>query len=276
MERKSRSRNQRQPFLKWPGGKRWIAPTISSMIRPILNGIYYEPFLGGGAVYFHLQPEKAVLSDLNGDLINTYIAVRDHVDDLIGALRRLKVSAQHYYSIRGANPRKTATRAARFLYLNRTAFGGLYRENRQGLFNVPYGGGHRTPEILWKTDLLRVASQSLLSAEIQQADFEPMIERSGKGDVVYCDPSYTVAHNNNCFLRYNEKIFTFLDQKRLSEAARRAVGRGATIIVSNAKHKCIEKLYPYAEKRVVTRFSSMSAKPGARKRTEEMLLVLRP
>lgn len=178
-----------QPFLKWPGGKRWAASDIIGFARPALKGTYYEPFLGGGAVYFSLQPNKAVLGDINGKLVDTYIAVRDHIDEVIRALRRLEVSEHEYYRIRESKPIKLSRRAARFLYLNRTAFGGIYRENKQGQFNVPFGGGQRTPAILWETDLLRKASQLLSKAIIFQSDFEPLMDEAVKATL------YIVIHH---------------------------------------------------------------------------------
>lgn len=265
-----------QPFLKWPGGKRWAASDIIGFARPALKGTYYEPFLGGGAVYFSLQPNKAVLGDINGKLVDTYIAVRDHIDEVIRALRRLEVSEHEYYRIRESKPIKLSRRAARFLYLNRTAFGGIYRENKQGQFNVPFGGGQRTPAILWETDLLRKASQLLSKAIIFQSDFEPLMDEAVKGDVIYCDPSYVVAHNNNGFLRYNERIFNWADQKRLSQAAHRAARRGVTVIVSNANDKSVHALYPRVEEKVLCRFCAASARVEGRRRVEECLFIIRP
>src|SRR5258708_2348409 len=120
------------PFLKWPGGKRLIASRIAALVRERLVGRYFEPLLGGGAVFFHVRPQKAILSDANAELINTYRAVRDNTPSIISRLKRFEVSESAYYRIRRSRPDDSVTQAARFLYLNRTAFGGIYRLNRQG------------------------------------------------------------------------------------------------------------------------------------------------
>jgi DNA adenine methylase len=267
-----------QPFLKWPGGKRWAAPAIASLIREALSpeGTFFEPFVGGGAIFFYFRPCRAVLADVNAELVETYQAVRDAGQAVLRALRRLKVSEEEYYRIRATKPRRLVTRAARFLYLNRTAFGGVYRLNRNGAFNVPYGGGDRTPALLWKTGLLEAASVALAGVDLRHSDFEAIVDEAGLGDVVYCDPTYTVAHDNNGFRRYNERNFSWADQERLARAAERAVGRGATVLVSNAHHDSIAELYADVEVHTLRRKSRMSAKPDKRRDVSEYLLVLRP
>src|ERR1700690_729520 len=132
--------NRVEPLLKWPGGKRWLAPWLADLVRDNLTNVYFEPFLGGGSLFFCLQPTKAVLSDVNCELIETYIAVRDSHEKVLDTVRAMPISSGEYYSIRDSEPRSQIERAARFLYLNRTAFGGIFRLNRSGEFNVPYGG----------------------------------------------------------------------------------------------------------------------------------------
>ena len=263
------------PLLKWPGGKRWLAPAILPIIERHLarGGTYFEPFAGGAAVFFALRPARAVLSDVNEELIETYAAVRDHAKVVTTALRRMKVTAEEYYRIRASRPRTAVSRAARFLYLNRTAFAGMYRLNARGEFNVPFGGGQRTPAVLWSRGLLDCAAQALRSATLQVADFAEVIERASKGDVVYCDPTYTVAHNNNGFIRYNEKNFRWDDQQRLALAAGRAVSRGATVIISNAHHPSISKLYPGWQRRIIERPSTICPRPALRRTVTEYLLT---
>jgi DNA adenine methylase len=265
-----------RPFLKWPGGKRWAAARISALVRPALSGTYYEPFLGGGALFFSLLPNKAVLGDLNAELIDTYLAVRDCSREVLVALRKLRVSADDYYRVRASTPRTQVGRAARFLYLNRTAFGGIFRLNRDGQFNVPYGGGERTPAILWETDLLQRAALALKSASLRSGDFEDTIANVGEGDVVYCDPTYTVAHDNNGFRRYNEHNFTWADQERLAEAARHAAKRGATVLVSNAHHESVRRLYPTGRVLTFERASRVSAIPSKRRTVSEYVFLLSP
>lgn len=261
------------PFLKWPGGKRWVAEHIAQLIRPHLVNSYFEPFLGGGAVFFSLLPASAVLSDINSDLMNTYEAVRDNFAQIIRYLRSMEVSQESYNRIRAWNPSGRFLRAARFLYLNRTAFGGIHRLNRNGQFNVPFGG-ERLPNALWERQLLKHASTVLRRARLLTADFETMLDEPRKGDVVYCDPTYTVAHENNGFVRYNEANFSWADQERLAFAAQRARRRGACVIVSNAFHKDVRRLYRTASATVLMRPSLVSRDIKGRRSVREYLFFM--
>src|SRR5205823_6176999 len=151
--------------------------------------------------------------------------------------------------------------AARMLYLNRTAFGGIYRINRQGEFNVPYGGGQRTTASLWEKHLICRASRVLQNTMILHSDFESVLNQAQVGDVVYCDPTYTVTHGNNGFRRYNEPNFSWADQERLAAAAKRAASKGVTVFVSNAHHESLRSLYSGASFRVFERHSCVAATP---------------
>lgn len=264
------------PFLKWPGGKRWLASVIARVVRRHLSGRYYEPFLGGGAVFFHLKPSRATLSDINSDLINTYAAIRDSYHAVIAFLQMLPVSKRVYLEVRSWKPTSRLERATRFLYLNRTAFGGIYRLNRDGEFNVPFGGGKRTPAILWQGNLVEAAAAALRGATLLAADFSLVMRQAREGDVVYCDPTYTVAHENNGFLRYNERNFSWLDQQRLASAAQKARLRGATVIISNAHHKSVRSLYSGATITRIQRVSCVSASAKYRRKVCEYLIVLKP
>jgi DNA adenine methylase len=264
------------PFLKWPGGKRWLIPFLLTHLSDQPYKRYFEPFLGGGAVFFGLQPANAVLSDINCDLINVYEHVQKAPCKLIERVQQLEVSKETFLAVRACNPTDPLERAVRFLYLNRTAFGGMYRLDREGRFNVPYGGGDRTPAPLWKHNLLEDASQALQNAVLCSQDFEIILDEAATGDLVYCDPTCTVAHNNNGFIRYNERNFSWRDQIRLAHAARRAAGRGATVLVSNAYHHSIAELYSEAEVHVLDRKSLLSPNPEHRQTTQEYLFVLNP
>jgi DNA adenine methylase len=263
------------PFLKWPGGKRWIATQLAELIAKNLRGRYFEPFLGGGAVFFCLAPRIATLSDINHDLINTYIQVRNDPELLIKRIKGLEISKEKYLEIRDSSPECPIERAVRFLYLNRTGFGGIYRLNSKGQFNVPYGGGERTPDVLWEKGLLSKACRVLRNRRIGVMDFEEPLGEAGVGDVVYCDPTYTVAHNYNGFVRYNEKNFSWEDQKRLAQAAMSARSRGALVIVSNAGHESILDLYPEPPL-VLERNSLVSRNISSRTVVREYLFVLSP
>src|ERR1035437_1801307 len=263
-----------KPFLKWPGGKRWLTRHLLGLLDGCSYRRYFEPFLGGGALFFALQPEMAVLSDVNSDLINVYVQVRYRPHELIRRLKELPVDKATYDRFRSANPRLRVDRAVRFLYLNRTAFGGIYRLNRQGSFNVPFGGGQRTPEPLWNQNLLVNASKALKGAQLQNSDFQELLAEAGPGDLVYCDPTYTVAHNNNGFVRYNERNFSWDDQKRLADTCQRLAREGATVLVSNADHDDIVRLYLPTRVYRLDRMSGLCPVSIKRKPTTELLLLL--
>lgn len=262
--------------MKWPGGKRWLSARLSRAINQVLERSYIEPFLGGGAVFFSLCPQRAFLADINEEIINTYKQVRDNASNLTRSLGGIPVDERTYYKIRTQKPRSNFQRAVRFLYLNRTAFSGMYRLNRDGNFNVPYGGGERTPETLLRRGLLISASNALDGISLVVKDFEPTIDRAGPGDVVYCDPTYTVAHNKNAFVRYNERNFSWADQERLVSSARRARARGAVVVVSNAAHESVASLYWPSRPIVLRRPSSVSRKQNGRGPVDEYLFLMLP
>jgi len=265
-----------RPFLKWPGGKRWAAETIANLIRGYLVGTYYEPFLGGGAIFFHLLPERAVLSDINSELVLVYKTIQSDCKAVLSKVKKMAVGKEEYYRIRAMTFQSDIEKTARFLYLNRTAFGGIYRLNRSGKFNVPFGGGQRTPALLWERNLLKDASIALDSVSIRCTDFQKTISLAGPGDVVYCDPTYTVAHDRNAFIRYNEKNFSWDNQKSLATAAKAAVTRGATVLISNAHHGSIRELYPDARVRHLKRYSGVSTDSAKRREVREYLFILTP
>ena len=264
------------PFLKWPGGKRWLTPTLLNHLRGQTFETYHEPFLGGGALFFALRPSRAVISDINGDLINVYRQVKYHPSSLVNGLQPLPVTKRTYESIRKWQPECVLDRAIRFLYLNRTAFAGMYRLNQNGQFNVPYGGGERTPVALWETGLIRTASRVLQSAQLRVCDFEEVMAATKAGDLVYCDPTYTVAHNNNGFVRYNEKNFSWEDQKRLATCCQAASRRGALVIVSNACHDELLRLFDPPRHFPVVRQNRLCPRIEHRRATEEYLFIFPP
>lgn len=264
------------PFVKWPGGKRWLTPFLLHLLqkRPIRS--YFEPFLGGAALFFALRPDRAYLSDINAELINAYVQVRDNHERVAAVLRTLPVTAEDFYKIRARRRRSPILRAVDFLYLNRTAYGGVYRVNRSGMFNVPYGGGERTPRLLHETDLLFRAAAALQPATLDVCDFEASMRRAGDGDVIYCDPTYTVAHNNNGFIRYNERNFSWQDQRRLAETARDVAKVGATVVISNAHHADLIALHRGATCHLVTRRSLLAKQPCHRREVIECVFVYPP
>lgn len=229
------------PFLKWAGGKRWLVQNIEDLFPTDFNR-YIEPFLGGASIFFALQPEFALLSDANKDLIATYRAIAKHPERISSRLREYQRihSKEFYYQVRSAVPTDEVERAVRFIYLNRTCYNGLYRVNLKGQFNVPIG---TKQAVVMPTDDWEVVAALLAGAQLEYSDFEAVIDRAGAGDFVFADPPYTVKHNNNGFVKYNETIFAWADQERLCHALARAKKRGATIICTNADHESIWTLY---------------------------------
>jgi DNA adenine methylase len=237
---------------------------------------YHEPFVGGAAVFFGLSiGAKAYLSDLNTDLIDTYIQVRDDPKRVWHFLRRYQNTEDCYYAARSARPRLAASRAARFIFLNHASFNGIYRVNLAGQYNVPYG--HRTwynPPCL---DDLQHASTRLRSAILAGGDFSAALENVGPGDLVFLDPPYTVAHNNNGFVRYNDKLFSFADQRRLSEMVDTIRERGAYYILTNAAHCSIAELFEKGDRRIETfRKNAVGGAAAARGTATEYLFTNLP
>ncbi|WP_205961711.1 DNA adenine methylase [Pararhodobacter oceanensis] len=230
-----------KPFIKWVGGKRWLVANRDFNF-PTFTGRYVEPFLGGGAVFFHLQPKQSILADLNPKLIETYQAIRDDWRRCESELYRLQKlhSKEFYYEERSRVRRTPHTRAAQFLYLNRTCWNGLYRENLKGQFNVPIGTKDR---VIFEDESFEKISEALGSVEIYCKDFEDTISMAVAGDLVFADPPYTTAHNLNGFVKYNQNIFSWADQIRLKESLMEAVNRGVKVVMTNADHESIHNLY---------------------------------
>ncbi|MGW3993944.1 DNA adenine methylase [Amycolatopsis sp. NPDC004772] len=261
------------PFMKWAGGKRWFVHAHADVL-PRTFKTYIEPFLGGGSVYFHLKPRRAILGDSNPDLICAYQGIKAYPREVEEQLRRHHAhhSSEYYYQVRNSEPDNLPERAARVIYLNRTCFNGIYRVNRQGKFNVPVG---TRSQVVFDTDDFPATSRLLRSARIHLADFEQTIKRAKEGDLVFADPPYTVRHNNNGFVKYNETLFSWADQIRLARALRRARDRGAMVVATNAAHDTLRELYePYGfQTRVVSRFSAIAADAQKRKTFDELIVL---
>lgn len=230
-----------EPFLKWAGGKRWFVSSYNHLFETEYNR-YLEPFLGSGAVFFHLTPNNAILSDSNIALIDTYNAIKDDWYRVYSELRKhqRKHSKEYYYEIRSKRMRNIYTKAAQFIYLNRTCWNGLYRVNLKGEFNVPKGTKEK---VIFDTDNFEYVATLLNNAEIISRDFENIIDEARENDLLFVDPPYTVNHDKNGFLKYNESIFSWDDQVRLSECLKQAKERGVQIILTNANHISIRRLY---------------------------------
>jgi len=256
------------PLLKWPGGKRNLLHLILPLVPSRFNR-YFEPFFGGGALFFALQPRTAFISDKNAELIHAYSQVRDRPDAVIRELRKLRNSEVDYYRVRSSAPRNAAARAARMIYLITLAFNGIYRVNLRGEFNVPYG--YKTHLDVCDGDRIRQASELLRGAVIRDLDFEEALRPAAGGDLVYLDPPYTVAHGANGFVKYNAKIFSWQDQIRLARTAEKLANKGCTVIVSNADHISIRRLYRGFQIAVLERNSIIAASSDFRSRITECI-----
>ena len=260
------------PFLKWAGGKRWLLP-LSRAMKDLEISTYYEPFLGSGAMFFGAIPQRAVLSDTNAELIGTYKAIAADwktVEKLLAEHDRQHCK-EHYYAVRSSSPSSSAERAARFIYLNRVCWNGLYRVNRQGVFNVPLGS--KTSAVL-DSDNFAATARLLQGAKLLVTDFEAPIDLAGPGDLIFADPPYTVRHQHNGFVKYNEQLFSWADQIRLHAALIRAKDRGAVVLCTNADHESVRELYSDGFRILgMNRFSSISGKGGTRGKYAEIMAV---
>jgi DNA adenine methylase len=264
-----------EPFLKWPGGKRWLTSRHLALF-PKTYGKYIEPFLGGAAVFFALSPENAYLSDANGELINAYNRIKKDRLKLEKSLAKYqkKHDSEFYYKVRDKSPTDSVARAARFLYLNRTCFNGIYRVNKEGHFNVPIGTKYA---VSFEDGYLEKVELALKNARIRTRDFEIALGKAKKDDFVFIDPPYTVMHNNNGFVKYNAQLFSWKDQARLATAIKAAGERGALIMMSNADHESVRALYDgFGTHHSLTRASILAGDPGYRRSATELLVTNYP
>jgi DNA adenine methylase len=245
------------PFLKWAGGKSKLLPRILPLL-PSPMKTYYEPFIGGGAVFFALAREKrfrrAVVADTNPHLVEVYRCVRDDVEGLIEALRPLaeqRHDPEAFYRIRALDPASLSVveRAARFIYLNKTCFNGLYRVNRAGRFNVPFGR-YKNPRVL-DPEGLRAASRALEGTDVRRADFQDTLAEAGPGDGVYLDPPYVPLSLTSCFTSYTAVPFGAEEHLRLKDAYVACLHRRAVALLSNSDCPFTRKLYCDLETRVL-------------------------
>jgi DNA adenine methylase len=243
-----------KPYLKWAGGKRQLLIDIKKYLpKGISNYTYYEPFIGAGALFFELQPKKAVINDFNEQLILTYNVIKENVDDLIILLGNYekKNVEEYYYEIRNIdrdltkfNTLTNIEKAARLIFLNKTCFNGLYRVNSQGLFNVPYGR-YKNPAICEEI-LLRQVSNYLNSNKIsiKNCDFELAVSTAGKNSFIYFDPPYHSPDKTN-FTGYQANGFDEEEQERLRNVMIKMTNRGVKCLLSNSDTDFIRELYNY-------------------------------
>lgn len=262
-----------RPFLKWAGGKGRLIAQYGPHF-PQNFGAYYEPFLGGGAIFFHLQPEQAVLSDVNPELVNVYTCVRDQIDDVLKYLETHACQHSHdyYYRIRAVNPSIPAERAARFIYLNRTCFNGLYRENSKGQFNVPMGR-YKKPKIC-DAVLLKAVSEVLQAVQIHQQPFETILEVAQSAqDFVYFDPPYHPISATSDFTAYSKGAFTAADQTKLAQVFAELASRGVQVMLSNSDCPFIRDLYQAFNIYSIQAARAINSNPQKRGKITEVLVT---
>lgn len=236
------------PIVKWVGGKRQLLKDIDSVLPKSFN-IYFEPFLGGGAVLFHIQPKKAIVNDLNKELINTYNVVKKNVDELIIDLARHENTSEYFYALRDIdreelyNQKSDIEKASRFLYLNKTCYNGLYRVNNSGQFNSPFGN-YKNPNIV-NAPTLKAVSNYLNNNDIRfyNLDFEEILKMANKGDFVYLDPPYDPISITSNFTGYNETGFNRESQNRLKLMCDELDKKGVKFLLSNSATDFIINLY---------------------------------
>jgi len=230
------------PFLKWAGGKRALVPALTALF-PAAYGDYYEPFVGGGAVFFALRPARALLNDANEELINCYAVVRDRLAELLVALAGHVNTDAHFHRVRAERPDDLdeIARAARLIYLNRTCFNGLYRVNRNDEFNTPYGH-YRNPTLVPEKSL-RDASAALQHVTLTAAGYREACANAGPGDLVYLDPPYVPVGEHADFRRYHREQFRDDDHEELARLFKELDARGCHVRLSNAYTPFVLDLY---------------------------------
>ncbi|KLU63088.1 modification methylase DpnIIA [Peptococcaceae bacterium CEB3] len=266
-----------QPFVKWAGGKRQLLPEITKRI-PKHFGTYHEPFVGGGAILFALQPERAVINDVNSELMNCYRVIRDSPDELIAYLSRHENEKEYYYRMRdidlapdyaGLSP---VERAARIIYLNHTCFNGLFRVNSHGHFNVPFGR-YANPQIV-NEPVLRAVHEYLArnKVEIRNTDFADTLLDAGPGDFVYLDPPYDPISDSASFTAYNSGGFSREEQVRLKKFFDALTAKGCCVLLSNSATPFVVDLYAEYEPDVVEANRAINSNATRRGKVPEILV----
>lgn len=268
-----------RPFLKWAGGKRQLLPDLVAHVRRLSAfHAFHEPFVGGGALFFKLRSLDLIgngvfLSDVNSRLIEAYQGVASHVEEVVELLRAHahRHSTEYFYRVRASVPATLVERAARLIYLNRTCFNGLYRENSKGQFNVPIGR-YTNPTICDETTL-RAASAALRSANISVQPFEAVLSVAKGGDLVYFDPPYVPLSKTASFTAYAQNGFTMDDQARLAEVVVELASRGVFTMVSNSKTDAVLGLFSRFSIHTVRATRAVNSKADRRGKVDEVIVT---
>lgn len=254
-----------EPILKWAGGKRQLMGELMPLV-PKYKGKYIEPFLGGGALFFALSPEHAILSDCNKELIALYKTVARKAEQVIKELKQYKNTEEEYYRIRALDweTLTDAEAAARMIFLNKTGYNGLYRVNREGGFNVPYG--KRKTVNFCNEEQIRRAAQVLKKKKVFCGDYKKILKKYAEpGDFIFLDPPYFQVTEKETFLRYTSDRFYEPNQEELAEIVNDLYDKGCDIMITNSKHPRIEELYGRFPIKVVPVRRAVNCKGNGRK-----------
>jgi len=274
---------QPKPFVKWAGGKRQLIPILNQHIPKNFSS-YFEPFLGGGAMLFHMVTinpnQNCIVSDLNSDLVLSYITIRDKVDELISSLKNhsknyFQNSKSYYYIVRDSEPRSQVEKTSRLIFLNRTCFNGLYRVNSKGKFNVPLGR-YTNPNIV-NEENLRAVNQVLKSKKIKIScrDFSAILDDVKKNDFVYFDPPYQPVSTTANFTSYTNRNFTYADLERLCELCEQLNSKNCKFMLSNSNSKEVREIFSNNSWKIKKIESNRSINSDSKKRTgySELLIT---
>lgn len=273
-----------KPFVKWVGGKRQLLSQFRELgLYPSelddASGRYFEPFVGGGAVFFDLQPKKATISDLNSELTTTYLVIRDNVEPLIELLRKHVYDKDYFLNIRAMNPAEMSELdvASRFIYLNRTCFNGMYRVNSKGQFNVPFGR-YKNP-IICDEDNLRAVSMALKDVDILNVDYKAAVSKAEAGDFVYFDPPYYPVSPTSSFTSYTKDGFARKEQIELRDTFVELSNRGCYVMLSNSDTTFIRDIYSRLKNVIITTVNagrSINSKVAGRGKITELVITNYP
>lgn len=268
-------REETYPIVKWVGGKRQLMFELLKNMPKDYNR-YFEPFIGGGALFFELQPNNAYISDMNEELINLYQVVRDNVDELITDLQKHDILKEYFMEIRNIDRTEEyqnwsdIKKASRFIYLNRTCFNGMYRVNSKGEFNVPFGH-YKNPRILDENNLIN-CSHLLQRTEIKQADFSEILKKVKKGDFVYFDPPYVPLSETSSFTSYTKDGFDIDMQFKLRGVCDELDSMGVKFLLSNSDTKLVNELYENYNIKKVFASRQINANADGRGKITEVLV----
>jgi DNA adenine methylase len=262
------------PFLKWVGGKRQLLPILLTYVPEQVEGTYYEPFIGGGALFWSLvssgRIKKAAISDVNVELVTAYDIVRSKPNELIRLLQSWPHTEVFFYELRASMDSDPVFRAARMIYLNKTGFNGLYRVNRSGQFNVPFGK-YANPKIC-DDKILLACSKALQGCRIEVRDFEETVSDATEGDFIYFDPPYVPVTATSNFTSYTDKGFDDNDQARVASVAQRLVSRGVQVLASNSDMPAVHSLYSSFHRTSVPARRNLNSKADARGPVAELVI----